>query len=160
MKKILTLCMVCGDGQILLGMKKRGFGAGHWNGFGGKVEEGETIEEAALREVKEEVSIEPLALEKVGILDFSFESESKELEVHIFKVTDFVGEPTESEEMSPRWFGESEIPFSNMWSDDEFWFPYLLSGKTFRGKFLFDRPSDTDYTAKIVEQELYEVGSL
>ena len=35
-------------------MKKRGFGAGKWNGFGGKVEPGETIVEAAVREVKEE----------------------------------------------------------------------------------------------------------
>lgn len=37
--KLLTL--------VLLGMKKRGFGAGKWNGFGGKVQPGETIEEAA-----------------------------------------------------------------------------------------------------------------
>jgi 8-oxo-dGTP diphosphatase/2-hydroxy-dATP diphosphatase len=26
-------------------MKKRGFGAGRWNGFGGKVKEGETVDE-------------------------------------------------------------------------------------------------------------------
>lgn len=160
MKKVLTLCMVCKEGRVLLGMKKRGFGAGHFNGFGGKVEEGETIEEAAVREVKEEAGIEPLMLEKVGILDFSFQSEPKVLEVHIFKVADFTGEPTESEEMSPQWFLESEIPFSKMWSDDEFWFPYLLSGKLFRGKFLFDRPSDAEYSAKIIKEELYEVERL
>jgi len=34
---------------ILLGYKKRGFGAGKWNGFGGKVEIGETVEDAAKR---------------------------------------------------------------------------------------------------------------
>ncbi len=44
MKTILTLCLIVDDGRILLGMKKRGFGAGRWNGFGGKVEEGESIE--------------------------------------------------------------------------------------------------------------------
>ncbi|CAN0505072.1 unnamed protein product, partial [Ectocarpus sp. 12 AP-2014] len=33
--------------EILLGMKKRGFGEGKWNGFGGKVESGESVEEAA-----------------------------------------------------------------------------------------------------------------
>ena len=42
---------------ILLGMKKRGFGTGKWNGFGGKVEAGESNEQAALRELKEESSI-------------------------------------------------------------------------------------------------------
>ncbi|XP_061850140.1 oxidized purine nucleoside triphosphate hydrolase isoform X2 [Colius striatus] len=32
-------------------MKKRGFGAGLWNGFGGKVQPGESIEEAARRKI-------------------------------------------------------------------------------------------------------------
>ena len=63
-KKILTLVFLREDGRVLLGMKKRGFGAGKWNGFGGKVETGETITEAAVREVKEEcgyiVNIEDL----------------------------------------------------------------------------------------------------
>ena len=39
--------------RILLAMKKRGFGAGKFNGFGGKVEARETILEAALREFEE-----------------------------------------------------------------------------------------------------------
>jgi len=47
--KILTLAFVRRKGEILLGYKKRGFGAGKWNGFGGKVEAGETIEDAAKR---------------------------------------------------------------------------------------------------------------
>ena len=38
-------------------MKKRSFGAGKWNGFGGKVKEGEEIHEAAKRETKEEAGI-------------------------------------------------------------------------------------------------------
>lgn len=37
------------DDQVLLGYKKRGFGVGTWNGFGGKVEEGESIRNGALR---------------------------------------------------------------------------------------------------------------
>lgn len=47
--KLLTLVLVVQPGRVLLGMKKRGFGAGKWNGFGGKVQPGETIEEAARR---------------------------------------------------------------------------------------------------------------
>ncbi len=48
-KKLYTLVFLVDDDRVLLGMKKRGFGAGKWNGFGGKVEPGETIEEAAIR---------------------------------------------------------------------------------------------------------------
>jgi 8-oxo-dGTP diphosphatase/2-hydroxy-dATP diphosphatase len=157
MKKIFTLCMVCTDTQVLLGMKKRGFGEGRWNGFGGKVEEGESIEAAAAREMKEESNLEPLEMEEIGVVDFSFESEPRELEVHIFKVTKFSGEPLESEEMRPQWFSYEDVPFSQMWPDDPLWFPYLQNGKKFQGKFHFDRPSDSTYMAKILKQQMREI---
>ena len=54
MIKKLTLCIIHQHPRVLLGMKKRGFGMGRWNGFGGKVEAGETIEDATRREVGEE----------------------------------------------------------------------------------------------------------
>lgn len=152
--------MVCREGEILLGFKKRGFGEGRWNGFGGKVEEGETIEVAAIRELQEEAGIEASALQKVGVLDFSFENDPKVLEVHVFKILDFTGSPVESEEMRPEWFKFSEIPFDEMWSDDVYWVPLLLEGKSFRGKFLFDKPSTAEYSAKILTQELREVGEV
>jgi len=38
-------------------MKKRGFGVGKWNGYGGKLDEGESIEQCAIRELEEECSI-------------------------------------------------------------------------------------------------------
>jgi len=52
-RKLLTLVFIIEQERILLGMKKRGFGAGWWNGFGGKVQQGETIEEAAKRSTTE-----------------------------------------------------------------------------------------------------------
>ena len=47
--KILTLVLIRESARVLLGMKKRGFGQGRWNGFGGKVEKGETILQGAIR---------------------------------------------------------------------------------------------------------------
>jgi hypothetical protein len=47
--KLLTLVLIRDKCRVLLGMKKRGFGAGRWNGFGGKVEAGETIVQGAIR---------------------------------------------------------------------------------------------------------------
>ena len=69
-KKVLTLLMVVRDGSVLLGEKKRGFGEGFYNGFGGKVEGGETVEEAALRELEEEAGIK--ATDASKRLDRSF----------------------------------------------------------------------------------------
>ena len=84
MKKVLNLCLIVENGKILLGMKKRGFGAGRWNGFGGKVQSEETIEIAAKRELREEAGIEAEFLEKVGIIDFEFKGNPEILQVHIF----------------------------------------------------------------------------
>jgi 8-oxo-dGTP diphosphatase len=43
--------------EVLLGLKKTGFGAGKWVGLGGHIEEGEKPEAAAVREVQEESSL-------------------------------------------------------------------------------------------------------
>jgi len=160
MKKLLTLCIVHQHPRILLGMKKRGFAVGRWNGFGGKVEENETIEEAARREIKEEAGIDVNDAKKIGIIEFSFQNDPKVLEVHIFKSEDFIGEPSESEEMNPKWFHVDEIPFNEMWPDDVHWMPLFLEGKKFKGKFLFDRPSDKDHRSRILERELQEVDDI
>lgn len=136
-RKILTLCLIRRDGKILLGLKKRGFGMGRWNGFGGKLSIGETIEAAARRELKEESGLNSLGEEKRGILNFEFENNPEVLEVHIFAVNDYSGIPEESEEMKPQWFDISEIPYANMWPDDRHWLPLFLSGKKFTGNFYF-----------------------
>lgn len=147
--------MIIKDDQILLGMKKRGFGVGKWNGFGGKVQTGESIEAAARREVDEEIGINVIDVEKVGILEFESENDQEILEVHIFKVSSFSGEPQESEEMKPEWFKITNPPFSAMWLDDPYWFPYLVAQKRFKGKFLF-KDYDTLLNHSIEEVERVE----
>ncbi|KKU48197.1 MAG: hypothetical protein UX68_C0019G0026 [Parcubacteria group bacterium GW2011_GWA2_46_9] len=153
MKNLFTLCIIHQHPKILLGMKKRGLGAGRWNGFGGKVKEGEPIEEAVLRETKEEVGVIATGIERRGIINFEFNGNPEILEVHIFKADNFLGEPIESDEMKPQWFHTDEIPFGNMWSDDIYWMPLFLSGKKFKGKFLFGK-SDVilEYRLKEVEE--------
>lgn len=152
-RKLLTLCIPVREGQVLLGMKKRGFGAGKWNGFGGKLEPGETIEVAAKREVLEECGVTIQDMEEVGIHDFIFQEKPDEtLEVHVFRVTRYTGDPVETDEMRPQWFREKELPFEAMWADDQYWFPLFLSGKKFRGKFFFDQAGQVlEKTLQIVD---------
>lgn len=141
-------------------MKKKGFGTGKWNGFGGKVEEGETIEEAAAREVREEAGIMPVDLEKRGIIEFDFKDGSRNVEVHIFKCAEFDGEPAESDEMTVQWFALDEIPFKNMWSADAYWLPLFLKGMKFKGSFLYDAPSGPDTVSAILDRKIEEVREL
>lgn len=155
MRKILTLCLATKEDRILLGMKKRGFGAGRWNGFGGKVEPGETIEEGARRETLEECGVTIIAMEKVGIHEFEFTNKRGDiLEVHVFRIDAWTGEPQETEEMRPQWFTTDAIPYDAMWPDDIHWLPVFLAGKKFRTKFLFGEGDS------VLENEVSEVSSL
>lgn len=154
-KKILTLCLAERDGMILLGMKKRGFGVGRWNGFGGKVEEGESIEDGARRETLEECGIVVGHMEEVGIHHFYFEKNPDEyLETHVFRILSCTGDPVETEEMRPEWFALDAIPFDTMWPDDRYWMPIFLAGKKFRTRFVF---GENDV---ILEREVRESPSL
>lgn len=137
-KKIQTLCLIEREGEMLLGLKKRGFGEGRWNGFGGKVVPGESIEQAARRELKEESGLEAGELTPRGVIDFIFQDNPEVLEVHIFSVQDFVGEPSESEEMRPAWWKIDALPYDKMWPDDRHWLPLHLAGKNYRARFLFE----------------------
>lgn len=138
MKILTTLCIIHRHPKVLLGLKKRGFGEGRWNGFGGKVKNGETIEDAAKREISEEAGIEIDKMEKVAVIDFEFKGNPEMLEMHVFRAKNFSGEPKETEEMEPRWFNIDQIPFQEMWPDDRYWLPLFLEGKKFKGKFFFD----------------------
>lgn len=153
---IATLCFFIkdenGNRKILLGKKKRGFGVNKWNGFGGKVIDGEDIRAAACREIFEEIGIlvKPENLKKVAELEFYFhEKEEWNQVVHVFFVSHWEGEPIESEEMKPSWFDVSNIPYSEMWVDDKYWLPSVLEGKFVSAKFLFrDQETLLNYEVK------------
>ncbi|MEK7528150.1 MAG: 8-oxo-dGTP diphosphatase [Patescibacteria group bacterium] len=137
--KLLTLVIIVQPPRILLGMKKRGFGRGWWNGFGGKVQSGESIESAARRETLEEAGIGTRKLRHAGVLFFYFENDPETHEAHVFVCDEFDGEPIESDEMRPEWFETDKIPYDEMWPADRFWLPLLLEDKSFRGDFFFTR---------------------
>jgi len=138
-KKLLTLCIIQDGGRVLLGKKKRGFGEGRWNGFGGKVMDGERIEEAARRETEEECGLVLTELEKRALLTFYLEGMEEVLEVHVFHSVYDGGEVVESEEMAPKWFYIKDIPYDEMWQDDVYWLPRFLEGERLVGEFRFDK---------------------
>ena len=134
---LMTNCIITRENSVLLGMKKRGFGMGRWNGFGGKLREGESLQEGALRELQEESGLRALSLEEMGVLLFEQQDIGALHEMHIFLCKDFQGSPVETEEMRPQWFSRDEIPYEDMWADDRYWLPLFLEGKKFSGRFVF-----------------------
>ncbi|KAI8097225.1 NUDIX hydrolase domain-like protein [Halteromyces radiatus] len=144
-KKPLTLVFPLdkSKNKILLGFKKRGFGMNKFNGFGGKLEAGETVLQAAHRELTEESMIKAQDMKKIGINFFTFEDDPVGLEVHVYFVTDYLGTPTETEEMRPEWFDYDTIPYPKMWTDDKQWLPIALEGNYFLGEFHFAKDQTT-----------------
>ena len=117
------------NGRVLLGRKKRGIGQGNFNGFGGKIEKDKDTDvvSSALRELKEEAGVAPVGLSRRGVLSFHFlDTPSEVWETHLFSGEGIEGEPEETEEMEPRWFGVHEVPYEQMWQDDRFWLPSIL----------------------------------
>lgn len=86
-----TVCFVLDHARqrLLLGLKKRGVGVGKYNGFGGKLEAGETAREAAARELWEEsgIIVIPDSLQPMGHVFFPHAQQK----MHVFIVTAWQG---------------------------------------------------------------------
>lgn len=132
-----TLMLVIRDERMLLILKKRGLGAGKFNGPGGRVERGETPFQAAIREVTEETGVVPFGVRAAGELRFQF-VDGHSIHGYVYTAAGFTGELVETEEARPFWVSVREIPYHNMWADDRLWMPLLLAGKPFSGRFLFE----------------------
>ena len=161
MKKA-TLCFLLRETdkgeEVLLAMKKRGFGQGKWNGVGGKVGN-ESIEEATRRETAEEIGVAVAELERVAVLTFHFtepELQKWDQEVHVFLARSWEGEPTESEEMRPQWYIYENVPYDSMWADDHFWLPRVLAGGRLNAVFTFS-DSETIINHEITPWDQIEV---
>ena len=142
------------DNEILLGLKKRGFAQGKLNGFGGKIEAGETIEDPAARELREEcgVQVDVSDLKRVAHLEFFFPAKPEWNQVvYTFLARRWRGEPYETDEMKPMWFDTKAIPYDRMWADDAHWLPLVLQGKCVEAVFTFKDDNEMVKEARIQE---------
>lgn len=134
-----TVVFLIRNDQVLLGYKKTGFGQGNYVGIGGKIEAGETAVAAAIRELKEEISISQPVLSKVGEITFLFpDKPAWSQQVQIFLCSTWDGTPQESLEIHPSWFDKQALPFSQMWADAPFWLSAILNGHTLKGVINFN----------------------
>ena len=136
-RETATLMFVRMDGMVLLIRKLKGMGAGLINAPGGRVEPGETPAAGAVREAQEELHVTPVGVREAGVLAFQF-ADGYSLRCHVFTASAYDGVPTETKEAIPLWIDEREMPYGQMWADDRLWYPLVLQGRKFSGRFLFD----------------------
>ena len=121
-----------GGAEVLLGLKKTGFGAGRWVGVGGHVEDGEKPVAAAVREVFEETSlvVPADALEHMASIEFRFPHRPAwDQTAEVYLTDSFAGQPQESDEILPRWYPVGALPLAGMWDDAKYWLPLVLAGE-------------------------------
>lgn len=142
-----TLVFVFRGDEILLINKKTGLGKGKVNGPGGKVDPGETPEQAAIRECKEELDITVSNLEYCGEHRFQF-VDGYSIHVWVYRTREFEGVPIETREAEPLWTSLDQIPYDRMWEDDKFWLPMMIEGRRFQSRWIFDGDRMVDYELK------------
>ena len=131
-----TLMFVRTGGKVLLIRKLKGMGKGLINGPGGRIEKNETPEQGAVRETQEELHVTPKDIQKAGELWFQFTDEYS-LRCHVFTARGYEGTPASTDEAIPLWWEEDDMPYGQMWADDRIWYPLMVEGRNFVGRFLF-----------------------
>jgi 8-oxo-dGTP diphosphatase len=132
----VTLCFLLRDAgsgtEVLLGLKRTGFGTGKIVGIGGHVEVGESDAEAVVREVWEETGVVVVQedLTDAGVVEFIFPTRPDwNMYCRLFTTRRWQGEPAESAEIVPEWFDVGSLPLHLMWQDAAHWLPPALAGE-------------------------------
>jgi 8-oxo-dGTP diphosphatase len=152
----VTLCFLLRERpeagpEVLLGMKRTGFGTGKIVGLGGHVEVGETDAQAACREVLEEAGVVVLEedLFDAGKVEFVFPSRPDwNMSTRLFTTRRWDGEPVESSEIIPEWFLISALPLERMWQDAEHWLPLALAGNVVDAVITLNEDNETVASAQ------------
>jgi 8-oxo-dGTP diphosphatase len=135
-----TLCYLKRDGKTLMvhrTKKENDMHMGKWNGLGGKLEPGETPEECAIREVREESGLmvtEPILK---GFLTFPGFANDEDWYAFLFVARNFKGELIDSPEGPLKWIDDRELLNLNLWEGDKIFLPWLEQPCFFSGKFVY-----------------------
>ncbi len=115
-----SLCYIEQDNKYLMlhrVTKENDENKDKWIGIGGKFEEGESPEECALREIKEETGLDAEGLDYRGIVTFVSDEYGTEY-MHLFKCNAFSGEIKECDEGVLEWIDKSKLYELEMWEGD------------------------------------------
>lgn len=146
--KLATLCYVMHENKTLMlyrNKKENDYHEGKWNGLGGKFEEGETPEECAIREVREESGLivkEPLLK---GFITFPKFDGIDDWYVFVLVFNGFEGKMIDSPEGKLEWIPNDKLTELNLWDGDKIFLEWLFQDKFFSSKFNYDDGKFVDY---------------
>ena len=134
---------------------QRGYGAwkDYWEFPGGKIEPGETPEEALQREIREELDTEILVGEKLTTIEYDYPEFHLSMQCFWAKVV--AGRLELKEHEAARWLKKSELDTVNWLPADLTLIELLKAGR--RACFVSGNGSDGPYNGPLPEEEPDEV---
>lgn len=138
--KLATLCYIRRAGKTLMihrVKKQNDMHQGKWNGLGGKLEPGETPEECAIREIREEAGLSARNPQLRGFLTFPGFANDEDWYAFVFVVDDFEGELIDSPEGNLAWIEDDRLMELSLWEGDYIFLPWLDRPGFFSGKFCY-----------------------
>ena len=141
--KLATLCYVqdkkTNSTLMLHRVKKENdYHRGKWNGLGGKFEPGESPEECAVREIKEESGLNVKSIKMKGFITFPIFDGIEDWHVFVFVIDDYNGELIDSNEGNLGWIPNEELININLWEGDKYFIPWLFEDNFFSAKFIYE----------------------
>lgn len=142
-----VVCFLKDGNKFLFGEKLDGIGKGMLVGPGGKLEVGESLDEALAREVMEEISVEIIDFEKYATMQYFFPHKPNwSQRVYFYICTEFKGVAQESIELKPKWLGVKDLDYSLFWDDYKYWLEVVLNYKQkLEGSFVYTAQSKVEY---------------
>ena len=128
--------------------KQNDYHEGKWNGLGGKFEIGETPEECAVRELKEEAGLTVKSLKLKGFITFPLFDGKEDWYVFLFVIDKFDGDLIDSPEGKLEWIDNNKLLELNLWDGDKIFIPWLFQEKFFSAKFNYEKGEYKDYSVE------------
>ncbi|MBE2280548.1 MAG: 8-oxo-dGTP diphosphatase, partial [Ignavibacteriaceae bacterium] len=126
--------------------KKDDYHEGKWNGLGGKFEQGESPEDCAIREIKEESGLDIKKPLLKGLITFPLFDGIDDWYVFIFTASEFSGQLIDSAEGNLEWINSGELTSLNLWEGDKIFIEWLSQDRFFSAKFNYNNGSFVDYS--------------
>jgi 8-oxo-dGTP diphosphatase len=109
-----------------------------YSGIVDVIQEDEIPEDTCFRAGQDQLGISITGMERRGVISFIFPHNPRwNHSITVFIVTKWIGEPHAAGDIAPIWFPKGNLPWNEMWHDNQFWLEDIIEGSSVNATFLY-----------------------